>query len=216
MFRSHLTVYQIVHILQIKTVNFAIPIPVLSISPSDLSDLWLHSYGQEVLDIVRAQHISSIESLLWTSDILAFIHLPAFGLNDLKRKVAFELNDGSWSVMSVFRTRVDLFMNALRSQALLEENSCSSLPQSSDNIALTHPLSHYHLRTAKHRVTQKCAEIVTKWGNCAQNERRRRDSVQLRRSAKNNDPMGDERLKSQNTMTSLCSVVLDHHRCAWY
>ena len=129
--------YQIVHILQIKMVNFAIPIPVLSISPSDLSDLLLHSCRQEVLDIVRAQHITSIESLLWTPDILAFVHLPAFELDDLKGKVAFELNDGSWSVMSGYRTRVNRFINALRSHALLEENACSSIPQSANNIAFT-------------------------------------------------------------------------------
>lgn len=121
--------------------NFAIPSPVLSMSPSDLSDLLLRSCGQEVLDIVRAQHITSIESLLWASDILAFVHLPAFGLNDLKRKVAFELNDGSWSInMSGFRTRVDLFMNALRSQASLDEKASSSIPQSSNDVTITHDL----------------------------------------------------------------------------
>jgi hypothetical protein len=97
-------VCQVAHILQLKMVNFAIPIPVLSISPSDLSDLLLHSCGQVMLDIVRVQHITSTESLLWTPDILALVQLPAFGLDDVKRKVAFELDDGSWSGMSGFRT----------------------------------------------------------------------------------------------------------------
>lgn len=114
-----------------------IPSPVLSINPTVLFGLILRSCGQEVVDVVKVQGITNIESFLWTPDILAFVHLPAAGLKDLKRKVAFELDDGSWSIMSGFRTRVDLFTDALRSQALLEENARSSNLPTSDDLTLT-------------------------------------------------------------------------------
>ena len=70
-FKYHLAVYQIVRICEITMGNFAIPIPVLSISPSVLFNLLLHSCAAEVIDIVKAQCITSIESLLWTLDILS-------------------------------------------------------------------------------------------------------------------------------------------------
>ena len=67
----------------------------VSLSTNDLFKTIASECGEEVVDIVKAQGISNIHSLLGVSDILNFVHLPSPALHDLKMKVAWELTDGS-------------------------------------------------------------------------------------------------------------------------
>lgn len=109
---------------------------VFSLSTNDLFKMIASECGEEVVDIVKAQGISNIHSLLGVSDILDFVHLPSPALRDLKMKVAWELTDGSWFIMPGFRARVDLFMNKLRVQVELEDRYHSPSSASVDHITL--------------------------------------------------------------------------------
>ena len=109
---------------------------IFSLSTNDLFKMIASECGEEVVDIVKAQGISNIHSLLGVSDILDFVHLPSPALRDLKMKVAWELTDGSWFIMPGFRARVDLFMNKLRVQVELEDRYHSPSSASLDDITL--------------------------------------------------------------------------------
>ena len=98
------------------------PFPLLSISSSDLFDLIRTHCGEEVLDIVTAQKIPNIQTLLRINDLFTLVHLPTDEFRDLKEKVAVQLADGTWSVLIGFQARVDQFMDSLREQARLDEN----------------------------------------------------------------------------------------------
>ena len=122
----------------VPTMN--LPSPVLSLSSSQLASLICTHCGREVLEIVHAQKIFDIQTLLRVDDLFAVVGLPADHFRDLKQKVAVQLHDGTWSILIGFQVRVDAFMNALRNQARIDEGECnqaSDLSASSDPIVLS-------------------------------------------------------------------------------
>ena len=122
----------------IPTMN--LPSPVLSISPSQLASLICTHCGPEVLEIIHAQKIFDIQTLLRVNDLLAVVRLPTDQFRDLKQKVAVQLHDGTWAILIGFQVRVDAFVNTLRNQARIDEGECDQasnpLP-SSDQIVLS-------------------------------------------------------------------------------
>ncbi|CAF1253593.1 unnamed protein product [Rotaria sp. Silwood1] len=117
-----------------------LPSPILSISSSDLFDLIRSHCGQEVLDIVIAQKIPDIQTLLRVNDLFTLVYLPTNEFRELKEKVAVQLHDGTWSVLIGFQARVDELMNALREQARLDENEyypSSNITSTSDHLTLS-------------------------------------------------------------------------------
>ena len=98
-----------------------LPSPILSITPSDLFDLIRYHCGQEALDIVLAQKIHDIQTLLRVKDVFSIVHLPTNDFQTLKEKVAVQLNDGTWSILIGVQARVDQFMTALKDQASHDE-----------------------------------------------------------------------------------------------
>jgi hypothetical protein len=118
--------------------KFKLPSPILSISSSDLFDLIRSHCGQEVLDLVTAQRIPDIKTLLRVNDLFTLVHLPTDEFRELKEKVTVQLHDGTWSILIGLQARVDELMNALREQACLDENEhCPSSDVTSTTDHLT-------------------------------------------------------------------------------
>lgn len=111
-----------------------LPSPILSISSSDMFDLIRYYCGQEVLDVIVAQKIYDIQTLLRVNDIFALIRLPTSNYEALKEKLAIRLNDGSWSVLVGFQARVDQFLDAVRKRALLDENKHQPPPEAASFV----------------------------------------------------------------------------------
>ena len=121
------------------------PSPIMSINSPDLFNVVRYHCGEEAVDLMLAQKINDIQTLLRVDDIFALVHLPTDDYRYLKEKVAVELNDGTWSVLIGIQARVDNFINALRNQAFSEEqthhasaNSCLSLNDSTVFQELIH------------------------------------------------------------------------------
>jgi len=111
-----------------------LPSPIISISSADLLDLIRSHCGQEVLDIVTAQKIPDIKTLLRVNDLFALVHLPTDEFRELKEKVAVQLHDGTWSVLIGFQARVDELMDAFREQARSDEHEYYSLSNTTSSV----------------------------------------------------------------------------------
>jgi len=75
--------------------------------------------GDEVMELVRYQCVSSAYSLLYSpSDLFDCIHLNSSDprLIDMKQKVAFLMDDGTWKIKIGIQDQVDSFMIALRAR----------------------------------------------------------------------------------------------------
>lgn len=105
-----------------------LPSPILVISSSNFFDLVRHHCGQEILDVIVAQKIYDVQTLLRVNDIFALIRLPTSDYDELKQKVAVRLNDGSWSILIGFQARIDQFLDAVRQRAFLDEKQHQPLP----------------------------------------------------------------------------------------
>jgi hypothetical protein len=117
-----------------------VPSPILSISSADLFDLIRIQCGQEVLDLVIAQKIPDIRTLLRVEDLFTLVHLPTDEYQELKEKVAVQLHDGTWSILIGFQARVNELMDALREQARLDENGNDPAftgPSSTDRLTVS-------------------------------------------------------------------------------
>jgi hypothetical protein len=139
-----------------------LPSPILSISSSDLFDLIRSHCGQEVLDIVTAQKIPDIKTLLRVNDLFALVHLPTNEFRELKEKVAIQLHDGAWSVFIGLQARVDELMDAFREQARLDENEyypSSGVTSSPDHLTLSMELLNKFPSLAS--LIKLCTEIDT-------------------------------------------------------
>ncbi|CAF1349249.1 unnamed protein product [Rotaria sordida] len=79
--------------------------------------------GVIVLEIMKAQDISSVECLLDIDNIFAFLELDSDELIPLKRKAGFLLNDGRFVVKKGIIHKVEIFLSTLR--ALNQQYSTS-------------------------------------------------------------------------------------------
>lgn len=139
-----------------------LPSPILSISSTELFDLIRVHCGQEVLDIVLAQKISNIQSLLRVHDLFALVHLQTDQFADLRNKVAVQLYDGTWSVLLGFQVRVDEFMHALRNQTLIDDiehgQGLDHLPSSDQYVLSPQLTSQFPFLTT---LVEHCSMIST-------------------------------------------------------
>ena len=108
-----------------------LPSPILSISSPELLNLVRFHCGQEVLDIMIAQKICDIQTLLRVKDIFTLVHLPTDDFRDLKERVAVQLHDGSWSILIGIQARVDRFVKSLKDQVRFDDDECDQ----SSNLA---------------------------------------------------------------------------------
>lgn len=110
------------------------PSPVLSINSSDLYDLIRDHCGQEIVDLILAQKIYDVQTLLRVENVFAIIDLPTNHYRDLKEKVAIQLLDGTWSVFVGLQARVDYFMTSLKQQAKSEETAGADTSHSASSV----------------------------------------------------------------------------------
>ena len=108
-----------------------LPSPILSVSSPELLNLVRFHCGQEVLDIMIAQKICDIQTLLRVKDIFTLVHLPTDDFRDLKERVAVQLHDGSWSILIGIQAHVDRFMKSLKDQVRFDDDECDQ----SSNLA---------------------------------------------------------------------------------
>ena len=71
------------------------PSPVLSISSSDLHNLIRDHCGEEIVDLMLAQKIYDIQTLLRVDDLFAIVYLPTNDYRAVKERVAIQLFDGT-------------------------------------------------------------------------------------------------------------------------
>ena len=117
-----------------------LPSPILSVSSSELFNLVRLHCGQELLDLLVAQKICDIQTLLRVKDIFTLVHLPTDDFRDLKERVAVQLHDGSWSILIGIQARVNYFMKSLKDHVCFDDDEydqSSNLASPSDCLTIS-------------------------------------------------------------------------------
>ena len=91
--------------------------------------------GDSVLEVIQAQDISSIDSLLAVGNIFTFLELDSDTLIPLRKKVGFMLNDGRFIVKKGISHKVDMFLKYIR-DLNQQQTPFNNVPTSSSDLII--------------------------------------------------------------------------------
>ena len=89
------------------------PDNVLLLHDDDFFQFIKHTYGDIVVEILKVQEISSVDSLLRVESIFSFFNLESQHLRPIKERIGIYLNDGSFKVKPGIIYKVETLVRAL-------------------------------------------------------------------------------------------------------
>lgn len=102
-----------------------LPDDVFSLSNDAFLSMVQKLVGEQIVEILKIQLISSTQSLLRTNNIFEIFNLNCPALSEMRRKTCFQLDDGSFLVQSGLKNNLNHLLNLLRGkeQQLTSANS---------------------------------------------------------------------------------------------
>ena len=142
--RSYLMNHRFHQFLSIEeAINFKICIPSMqhmagstvflgtSLLPANLTSLQDAEFyhfvkrivGPVEAELLQVQQINNVNSLLMTADVFEIIQIPSQDLDDIKRKICFEKDDGSFVIKAGVKGNIDYLIELLRAKNNADKRS---------------------------------------------------------------------------------------------
>ena len=79
--------------------------------------------GPVEAELLQVQQINNVNSLLMTADVFEIIQIPSHDLDDIKRKICFEKDDGSFVIKAGVKGNIDYLIELLRAKNNADKRS---------------------------------------------------------------------------------------------
>ena len=129
----------------------ALPDDVFSLSNDAFFSMIQKLAGEQMVEILKIQLISSTQSLLRTNNIFEIFNINCPALSEIRKKACFQLDDGSFLVKSGLKNNADHLLNLLRARqqqltlANSNDDECDDRNENEEKQALFDLVNAYPL-----------------------------------------------------------------------